>query len=174
MKITLLSTAYPYRGGIAVFTERLARAFQASGDTTNILTFKMQYPSFLFPGKSQYSTDERPGTISRIVRSNKHTKVLVVVDNIFPHERRLGDKILNKYFINSVHGFITMSKQVLSDLRYFDNLKPAINAVHPLYDNFGDIQSKLQARNNLNLNQEDNYVLFFGIIRKYKGYFYFS
>ena len=214
MKITLLSTAYPYRGGIAVFTERLARAFQSCGDTTNILTFKMQYPSFLFPGKSQYSTDERPedlnissevnsinpfnwikigmkikkdrpdililkywipfmspcfGTISRIVRSNKHTKVLVVVDNIFPHERRLGDKILNKYFINSVHGFITMSNQVLSDLRYFDNLKPAINAVHPLYDNFGDIQSKLQARNNLNLNQEDNYVLFFGIIRKYKG-----
>ena len=99
---------------------------------------------------------------------------VVVVDNIFPHERRLGDKILNKYFINSVHGFITMSKQVLSDLRYFDNLKPAINAVHPLYDNFGDIQSKLQARNNLNLNQEDNYVLFFGIIRKYKGLVSFS
>ena len=47
MKITLLSTAYPYRGGIAVFTERLARAFQDAGDKVNISTFSLQYPLWL-------------------------------------------------------------------------------------------------------------------------------
>ena len=63
MKITLLSTAYPYRGGIAVFTERLARAFQQEGDKVNISTFSLQYPNFLFPGKSQYSSSERPSDL---------------------------------------------------------------------------------------------------------------
>ena len=63
MKINLLSTAYPYRGGIAVFTERLARAFQMEKDDVNITTFSLQYPNFLFPGKSQYSSSERPTDI---------------------------------------------------------------------------------------------------------------
>ena len=60
MKVTLLSTAYPYRGGIAVFTERLARAFLKEKDDVNISTFSLQYPNFLFPGKSQYSSSKRP------------------------------------------------------------------------------------------------------------------
>ena len=51
MKITLLGTAYPYRGGIAAFTERLARAFQNSGDDVNIsiddeyIIFDYEYPT---------------------------------------------------------------------------------------------------------------------------------
>ena len=60
MKITILSTAFPYRGGIAVFTERLAMAFQTEKDDVNISTFSLQYPNFLFPGKSQYSSSEKP------------------------------------------------------------------------------------------------------------------
>ena len=64
MRINLLSTAYPYRGGIAVFTERLARAFQMEKDDVNITTFSLQYPNFLFPGKSQYSSSERPAKYS--------------------------------------------------------------------------------------------------------------
>ncbi len=213
MKITLLSTAYPYRGGIAVFTERLARAFQQEGDKVNISTFSLQYPNFLFPGKSQYSSSERPsdlditaevnsinpfnwfrigrkikkqkpdililkywipfmapclGTISRIVKRNKHTKVIVVVDNIIPHEKRFGDNFLSKYFVNSVDGFVAMSKSVYDDLILFD-AKKCILGVHPLYDNFGKSKSKLKAKSVLNLNAETSYMLFFGIIRKYKG-----
>ena len=60
MKITILGTAYPYRGGIAAFTERLAKAFQKIGDDVNISTFSLQYPDFLFPGKSQYSYSDKP------------------------------------------------------------------------------------------------------------------
>ncbi len=214
MKITLLSTAYPYRGGIAVFTERLARAFQSEKDDVSISTFSLQYPNFLFPGKSQFSTSERPedlditsevnsinpfnwfrvglkirkqrpdililkywipflapclGTISRIVRSNNHTKVIVIIDNLIPHEKRFGDNLLNKYFVKSTDGFIAMSKSVFNDLDQFDSNKKKILGVHPLYDNFGDAISKESAIEKLSLDMNYKYMLFFGIIRKYKG-----
>ena len=214
MKVTILSTAYPYRGGIAVFTERLARAFQNIGDNVNISTFYLQYPDFLFPGKSQFSSSERPkdldiisevnsinplnwlrvglrikkqkpdililkywipflapclGTIARIVRSNSHTKVIVVVDNLIPHEKRLGDNILTRYFVDSVDAFVAMSESVFNDLDYFDKHKKKVLGIHPLYDNFGEAVSRDKAIANLSLDASYKYMLFFGIIRKYKG-----
>ena len=214
MKITILSTAFPYRGGIAVFTERLARAFQAEKDDVNISTFSLQYPNFLFPGKSQYSSSEKPkdltitqevnsinplnwfrlglklkkqkadililkywipfmapclGTIARIVKRNKHTKVIVVIDNLIPHEKRFGDHLLNTYFVNSVDGFVAMSKSVFNDLAQFDANKKKVLGVHPLYDNFGKPISKSDAIKHLDLDKNYKYMLFFGIIRRYKG-----
>ena len=59
-KIAIVGTAYPYRGGIAAFNERLARQFQAEGDEVSIVTFTLQYPSFLFPGKTQFSSASDP------------------------------------------------------------------------------------------------------------------
>ena len=213
MKITLLSTAFPYRGGIAVFTERLARAFQKAKDDVKIFTFSLQYPNFLFPGKSQFSSSKKPkdlnifvevnsinpfnwfriglkikkqqpdililkywlpflapclGTISRIVRSNNHTRVIVIIDNLIPHEKRFGDYILNKYFVHSVDAFVAMSRSVYNDLDSF-SIKKKILGVHPLYDNFGKAISRSDALANLSLNDDYRYILFFGIIRKYKG-----
>ena len=109
------------------------------------------------------------GTISRIVRSNKHTKVIVVVDNIIPHEKRIGDDLLNSYFINSVDGFITMSDSVMDDLSLFNKTKERILGVHPLYDNFGQPKSKSEALEDLGLDSNFKYMLFFGVIREYKG-----
>ena len=214
MRVTILSTAFPFRGGIAVFTERLARAFHAVGDKVNISTFSLQYPSFLFPGKSQYSTSKKPedldilaevnsinpfnwikiglkikkqkpdililkywipfmapclGSISRIVRRNKYTKVIVVIDNLIPHERRFGDRFLNNYFVNSVDAFVAMSESVYNDLDKFDEGKKKVLGVHPLYDNFGEAKSKEKAIESLELSKDYKYILFFGIIRKYKG-----
>lgn len=60
MNIALLGTAYPYRGGLAAFNERLAREFMAEGHEVQIFTFTMQYPDFLFPGKTQYSDSPAP------------------------------------------------------------------------------------------------------------------
>ena len=60
MKIVILGTAYPYRGGLATFNERLARQFQAEGHDVEVVTFTLQYPSFLFPGKTQYSNEVAP------------------------------------------------------------------------------------------------------------------
>jgi hypothetical protein len=54
MKITIIGTAYPYRGGLAAYNERLAKEFYDEGHEVTLLTFTLQYPGFLFPGKSQY------------------------------------------------------------------------------------------------------------------------
>ena len=60
MKIIVLGTAWPYRGGLATFNERLARQFMDEGHQVEIWTFSLQYPSFLFPGKTQYSNEPQP------------------------------------------------------------------------------------------------------------------
>ena len=64
MKIVILGPAWPYRGGIAAFSERLAREYQSLGHEVELVTFTLQYPSFLFPGKTQYSTDPAPEGLS--------------------------------------------------------------------------------------------------------------
>lgn len=60
MKVIILGTAWPYRGGLSAFNERLAREYQNAGHEVEIVTFTLQYPSFLFPGKTQYSDDPAP------------------------------------------------------------------------------------------------------------------
>ncbi len=110
------------------------------------------------------------GTIARIFKKNRHTKVIAIVDNIVPHEKRKGDKLFTRYFIKRVDGFIAMSKSVLEDIeKHFDKIKPKEFSPHPLFDNFGKILSKKEALSNLKLQQNFNYVLFFGLIRDYKG-----
>jgi len=214
-KIIIIGPAHPLRGGLATFDQRLAKEFNNTGDDCSIYSFSLQYPSFLFPGKTQYNTDpppkdlkifsvinsinplnwikvgkriknERPdivvvrywiplmgpalGTILKKVRKNKHTKVICIADNIIPHEHRPGDKAFTRYFLKTCGAFITMSEKVMSDLRNFvPKDKPAILIQHPLYDNFGEIISKTEARGKLKIKTDESIVLFFGFIRKYKG-----
>ena len=59
-QILIIGPAHPYRGGLAAFNERLAREFQKEGHNVVIYTFTLQYPSFLFPGKTQYSDGLNP------------------------------------------------------------------------------------------------------------------
>lgn len=214
MKIIIVGTAYPYRGGLAAFNERLAYEYQNAGHDVEIYTFTLQYPGFLFPGKTQYSTESAPtglkifrrvnscnpfnwlkvgreiakkrpdllitkfwlpfmapclGTIERQVRKNKHTRVISILDNVIPHEHRIGDKMFARYFVNSTHGFVSMSKSVLNDLRQFSTTKPAVFCPHPLYDHYGQRLSRTEALQQLQLAENKKYVLFFGFIRAYKG-----
>jgi D-inositol-3-phosphate glycosyltransferase len=214
MKITIIGPAYPYRGGIALFSNRLADALVEEGHDVDIVTFKMQYPSFLFPGKTQFSADQiecsvktvrainsvnplnwtkvgkqikaqQPdlvifkywmpfmapcfGTIANIIKKNKKTKLISLVHNLVPHEKRLGDAVLTNYFVKKVDGFIAMSQSVLNDISTFDPLKPKSLSPHPLYDNFGPIKTREEALKALGLDPTFNYMLFFGIVRKYKG-----
>jgi D-inositol-3-phosphate glycosyltransferase len=60
MRIVICGPAHPYRGGIAAYNERLAQQLLQEGDAAAIYTFKLQYPSFLFPGKSQYDHGYAP------------------------------------------------------------------------------------------------------------------
>ncbi len=70
MKVVLIGPAYPLRGGLATYNERLARAFQAAGDEVRIVTFLLQYPDFLFPGQTQFSTEAGPADLSIEVSLN--------------------------------------------------------------------------------------------------------
>ena len=214
MKVTILGSAHPLRGGLAAYNERLAKEFLQEGDEVKIVTFSMQYPEFLFPGTSQYSSLPKPaelnievavnsinplnwikvgrkikkekpdilivkfwlpfmalslGTICRIVKKNQHTRVISILDNIIPHEKRPGDTTLTKYFVNSVDGFIAMSDSVYNDLSLFDTQKPRLLNPHPLFDNYGDPVLKEEAIKQLKLDATKKYLLFFGLIRDYKG-----
>lgn len=213
-KVIILGSAYPFRGGgITSFNERLALQFLREGFDITIYNFYLQYPNFLFPGKSQYSPDKPPkditilqkvssinpfnwlkiglelkklkpkiivvrywlpfmgpcfGTILRIAKLNKFTKVICIADNIIPHEKRFGDRLFTKYFLKPVDAIIAMSDKVFKDIKLFTN-KPHVKSIHPLYDNFGATISKTEARKHLGLNIDENIILFFGFIRKYKG-----
>lgn len=108
------------------------------------------------------------GSILRLVKKNKHTRIVCIADNIIPHEKRIGDETFTRYFIKPIDAFITMSEKVLSDLNSISN-KPARQIAHPLYDNFGEALSIETAREHLNIPVDKKIVLFFGFIRKYKG-----
>lgn len=60
MKIVIVSPAYPLRGGIAASTERLAVELQKTGHSVSIYSYSLQYPAFLFPGKTQFTSDPAP------------------------------------------------------------------------------------------------------------------
>ena len=109
------------------------------------------------------------GTILRVVKKNKHTRIVCIADNILPHEKRKGDRLFTKYFVKPVDAFIVMSEKVLNDLKTFDDQKPVRLVNHPLYDNFGEKISKSEARKALRLDSDEKIILFFGFIRKYKG-----
>ena len=212
-KVIIIGPAHPLRGGLASFDERLARQFQEQGFDTTIYTFSLQYPNFLFPGTTQYSSEPKPndinikvcinsvnplnwlrvgnelrklkpaiivirywlpfmgpclGTILRCAKANGVTKLVCIADNVIPHEKRPGDKPFTKYCFKPIDAFVTMSEKVLADLKTITQ-KPAQQIVHPLYDNFGEAIQKEEARRHLGISPEENIILFFGFIRKYKG-----
>ncbi|MGE0569225.1 MAG: glycosyltransferase [Bacteroidia bacterium] len=107
------------------------------------------------------------GTIGRRVR--KHTKVLALTDNIFPHEKRIGDKAFTNYFIKSCHGFITMSRKVMEDISAFTKTDNKTYSPHPMYETYGKAIEMQEAREQLKLKKDDKIILFFGLIRHYKG-----
>ena len=193
--------------------ETMAREYQARGYEVRILTFTLQYPSLLFPGKSQtvdtpapeglsiercVSTinplswwrvgrrlrRERPdivlmkywtpfmapcfGSIARLARKNKHTKVICQIDNVEPHEHHLTDKMFNRYYLRSVDGFIYMSEQVHGELKAYTSA-PALFSPHPMFEHFGSRIERTEACKNLGLDPSQRYTLFFGLIRDYKG-----
>ncbi|MCU0384395.1 MAG: glycosyltransferase [Flavihumibacter sp.] len=65
LHIVILGPAHPFRGGgITTFNERLARGLQEAGHRVEILNFTVQYPAFLFPGKSQTTEEAAPSDLT--------------------------------------------------------------------------------------------------------------
>ena len=67
MNIISIGPAHPYRGGLATFSDRLAGQFTTEGHIIDLITFRLQYPRLLFPGRTQY-TDAPPPQGIRITR----------------------------------------------------------------------------------------------------------
>lgn len=109
------------------------------------------------------------GTIARRAKKNGKTKIIAIVDNAIPHEKRPGDKMFSSYFLKSCHAYLTMSHKVLSDLEQFTNSTTKLFTEHPLYTSFGSPVEKAKAREVLQLDPDGKYLLFFGFIRRYKG-----
>jgi glycosyltransferase involved in cell wall biosynthesis len=183
-----------------------------NGVEAKVFSFSLQYPSFLFPGKTQYASDPPPeqitilpiinsinpfswikaakminkespdfviirfwlpfmgpclGSIARMIK--KGIKIIAITDNVLPHEKRPGDRLFTRYFVNACHGFVAMSSSVLDDLKQFTHNPNTCFLPHPIYDIFGTKVSKKEALERLGLDPADNHILFFGFIRKYKG-----
>lgn len=214
-KVIIVGPAWPYRGGIAAFNERLARQFIEEECTVLLYTFTLQYPSFLFPGTTQFSEDPAPegltirrrfssvnpiswvkagreigrekpdvvvfaywmsfmapcfGTIAACLRRDKHIRLVGLMHNMIPHEPNILDKLFPSYFVNKMDGFVALSKSVAQDISKFDHKnKPKLFRPHPVYDHYGTLLPKADARQILHLEEDGKYILFFGFIRAYKG-----
>lgn len=219
-KIVLISPAHPLRGGIAASSERLAQALQEAGHEVVIYSFSLQYPAFLFPGKTQLTDDPAPenlqiktrlnsinplnwwrvgreiaregpqqimvrfwlpfmgpclGTVLRVARffSQKKFRATGLVDNIIPHEKRIGDGPFARWFVGACQDFVVMSKSVGEEIRSFLPPASAPDRVrfspHPIYDTYGEPMPASIARQQLALPERAPLALFFGFVRKYKG-----
>lgn len=213
MKISFLSVFYPYRGGISQYNSLLYDALKKRNDI-EAYNFSRQYPQVLFPGSSQYVTEndnviKTPTkrildsinpisyfrTANKINKAspdlllmgywmpflapclgfvasrlrNKSVKVISVLHNVKPHEKRLGDKMFSRYFLKRNDAFVVMSKAVRDDLLSFIPNAKYILHPFPIYSQFGNAIDKKEAREKLNIPQDKKVLLFFGLIRDYKG-----
>lgn len=212
MKIAILSCFHPYRGGIAQFNASIFNEL-SKGYDVRAFNFKRQYPEFLFPGKTQYITEDDTavpiestalldtanpfsyaktateinswgpdillmrywmpyfgpslGYVAR--RMRPECKVIPILDNVIPHEQRFFDKAFTKYFLKGCDGFITMCNEVDYDLHAFIPGAKSITIPHPLYSHFGEKMERREAEKILGLDGGKKTLLFFGLIREYKG-----
>ena len=213
MKIAIVSCFYPYRGGIAQFNANLY-AVLSQDHTVKAFNFTRQYPSLLFPGKTQYVTDndtalaiesERTldsanpityyttakkvvafepdvillrywhtyfapslGYIARYATKRGY-KVITIADNIIPHETHWFDTVFTKWFLKQNAAFVTLSEAVQSDLLRLHPTAKQIMKRHPLYNHFGEKIPVDKARQQLQIDEKKKTLLFFGLIRDYKG-----
>jgi glycosyltransferase involved in cell wall biosynthesis len=104
-------------------------------------------------------------------RQTKKTKRISILDNVIPHEKRFFDNWCNRYFLKRNDGFVVMSEKVLKDLLFYVPNARYIHVPHPVYNQFGEKLTRINALQKLGLEKiaDKNIILFFGIIRDYKG-----
>lgn len=213
MRIAFLSPFYPYRGGIAQFSDSLYESLKRNHEV-KAFSFKRQYPKLFFPGTSQFALKNdikrdinaemildsiNPltyrKTAKRIIESDpdlvlisywmpffapslgwvahklkkKRLKIISILHNVIPHEKRFGDRALSKFYMKQSQGFVILNEQSKQDLL---SLRPDAKFIvqpHPLYSHYGNKYDTNEAREKLKLPGDKKIVLFFGFIRDYKG-----
>lgn len=95
-------------------------------------------------------------------------KTISLLHNVIPHERKFFDAPLTKYFLNGCDAHITLSDAVKADLKGLGDYR-SIQLFHPIYSHFGDKLDRETADRNLGIKPGGKNILFFGLIREYKG-----
>ncbi len=107
------------------------------------------------------------GYITR--RMRKHCKVVSILDNVVPHEPRFFDTPLTGYFLSGSSGCVTLCEAVAKDLLKINPHARHTVIQHPLYSHFGMKKDRSEAERALGLRPGKKNLLFFGLIREYKG-----
>ena len=208
-RIVFFSVFPPYRGGISKFSNSLAKELNKCSDLISI-NFKQQYPTWLFPGKSQYG-EEKPysimkrvgstfnplsfRTLNREIRKNNPEKLvcsywvtfmapllsfvanrqdstcekILLVHNFIPHESRFFDPFMNRLVLRAFDKFIVLSDKVGQEIHAINPKAEVVVAKHPVYKNNTPRMLRNEANKVLGLNPDKHTLLFFGLIRDYKG-----
>ncbi len=214
MRICLVGPAYPYRGGISHFTQMLAATMTAGGHEPHIVSFTRLYPSFLFPGRTQYEeqgarvriegervidsinpvTWKRAGKAVAAFKPDviivqwwhpffapafrwvlKHARLagadapaVYLCHNVLPHESNWHDRMLVRWGLAKADAFLVQSKEDRDTLL---SLLPGARVTvhpHPTYTQFAEGRlTRQDARQKLGV--EGRVLLFFGLVRAYKG-----
>ncbi len=216
MRIALVGPVYPYRGGIAHYTAVLAQTLRSMGHTVLVVSFKRQYPKWLFPGASDRDPSQKalrveqveylldsfcplswiktalrirdfqphltviswwtifwavPWFVMRtVLRRVLSTPLVFVCHNVMPHEARIWDRWLTRCALSNATEYIVQSPQERTKLLDMFPGADAFVVAHPIYDMFNDdVISQMDARRLLGLPLDGKVLLFFGIVREYKG-----
>lgn len=100
---------------------------------------------------------------------NKNCIKIAIIHNLVPHEKRFFDRIFNRMFVKSYDGFIVLSESVKKDLLAIDPAAKHCLFKHPSYNQFGEKIVREEAAAALGLDPTKKILLFFGLIRNYKG-----
>lgn len=219
MRIALVGPVYPYRGGIAHYTTMLYRALRERGHDVLMVSFKRQYPRWLYPGRSDKDPSKNPlivenacywidslnpftwlFTFERIRRYKpdvlivqwwttfwapffiiflllyrykfRLSPVIVFCHNIIPHEKHFMDHLLTKIALSlPTHYLVHSTQDGMHLAELIPRAKHAITVVEfpPYNDIVSSSFTRAEARALLGLDPKIPVLLFFGIVRPYKG-----
>jgi glycosyltransferase involved in cell wall biosynthesis len=212
MKLFIISPFKPFRGGIAQFSDELFVRLKQTLFVVKI-NYKRLYPSFLFPGTSQFvdgynknSKELNDGIDSlnpfstlkllKKIKKDKEKKVILsvywmsffspilsfiayftpretkkvaLIHNLISHESRFYESFLIKMFVKQQDAFVVLSEKVKNDVVKINSKAKVLTLFHPLYTHFGDKIEKGLAREKMNIPSDKKVLLFFGLVRDYKG-----
>lgn len=216
MKIALVGPTYPFRGGIAHYTTRLHQALVDEGHDLLTVTFRRQYPAWLFPGSSDRDAsrhtlplpDAKPWldslnpltwqrtaralaaaapdllvlqwwttfwaaiwvTLARRVRDTGATRVVFLCHNVLPHDAKPWERRISRWVLAHGDGWVVHTEAERARLvTLLPGCAPQV-AAHPLYDIFPTTPlPQAEARRQLGLPVDGPLLLFFGMVRAYKG-----
>jgi len=216
MRTAVIGPFPPYRGGIAQFSSRLLSALREASpeDELSAISYRRLYPSFLFPGRSQFepgyssgSTDTNPEQLidssvpirwprtRKLLKLRQLDRMIVqwwhpffapcllhslpegprlkraaVCHNVFPHESFPMGRHLSRRFLSRMDLLVVHSDSDLEQANSVSPDIPVLRLYHPIYDQYlDDSVERSASRDELGFSDTDRVVLFFGLIRPYKG-----